>query len=71
MAESEDKLVGYDEGARVDRMVNVLLKHHPITPKNAGEWLKFLRTVQTTTEVLMPVAVTSRKRWVDAGRGTE
>lgn len=44
---------GYDEARRIDYQINVLLKVHPVNAATKMEWLKFARTIATTSEVII------------------
>lgn len=43
---------GYHEAAKIDRIINKLLKSDPPSRHNIREWRAFVRTVQTTVDVI-------------------
>lgn len=43
---------GYEEAQKVEDIIAKLMKKYPINNSNVMEWLRFLRTVKTTCQLL-------------------
>lgn len=43
---------GYKQAERFDMQFNALLARVDITPENAKEWLNFVRTIQSTLDII-------------------
>jgi hypothetical protein len=45
-------MLGYEEAAKIDQAIGDLLEKEPISVDNWQEWLRFIRTVQTSLDLL-------------------
>lgn len=43
---------GYQQARKIDQELNRLLEAYPVNKKNAYEWLKLTRTVQTSADII-------------------
>lgn len=53
----EKMFLGYQEAAKIEREINVLLDEYSITAENAPHWLAFVRTLNSTCRILAGVAL--------------
>jgi len=61
---------GYEEAAKIDQQITTLIQENPLTHHSAGQWLRFLRTIRTTIDLLEPGAERVRRTWHDANPGS-
>jgi len=47
---------GYSEAAKIDGLIERLLEDNSITAENAREWLRFIRTIKTSLDILEETA---------------
>lgn len=59
------KMDGYRKAAKIDGLINKLIKRQPPRKDNALEWLKFTRTVETTCTILRTEAMKALKKGGD------
>lgn len=52
---------GYKEAEKVDKIINKFLKDDPPSPDNVQAWATFLRTIQTTIEILQATLHSSKQ----------